>query len=220
MERAAGSKTSVYVGSFTNDYGLLLQKDTKTQTKYFATGNEPGMLANRLSWFYNLKGPSIQLDTACSSSLSALHLACQGLRNGDSDMVGISCLYNSSARTDTNQGLVGGCNLFFNPESMTAMTDLNFLSPDGRCYSFDARANGYSRGEGLGVILIKLVSTALRDGDTIRAVIRATGSNQDGRTPGITQPSYEAQATLIRDTYQAAGLSLSTTRYFEAHGMF
>ncbi|KAK0513792.1 hypothetical protein JMJ35_003514 [Cladonia borealis] len=201
MEKVAGSKTSVYIGSFTNDYGLLLQKDAKTETKHFATGTESGMLANRLSWFYDLKGPSMQLDTACSSSLNALHLACQSLRSGESDM-----------------GLVGGSNLFFNPESMAAMTDLNFLSPDGISYSFDARANGYSRGEGIGIVVIKLLSSAIRDGDTIRAVIRATGSNQDGRTPTITQPSAEAQELLIRDTYSKAGLSLSETRYFEAHG--
>lgn len=101
---------------------------------------------------------------------------------------------------------------------MIAMTGLNFLSPNGKCYSFDARADGYSRGEGFAVVVIKLVSTAIRDGDTIRAIIRSTGSNQDGRTPSITQPSHEAQATLIRDTYDKAGLDLSKTRYFEAHG--
>lgn len=87
MEKVAGSQTSVYIGSFTNDYGLLLQKDIKLRAKYLATGTEAGMLANRLSWFYDFKGPSIQLDTACSSSLNALHLACQSLRNGESSMV-------------------------------------------------------------------------------------------------------------------------------------
>ena len=100
------------------------------------------------------------------------------------------------------------------------MTDLNFLSPDGISYSFDERANGYSRGEGFGVVVVKLLSSALRDGDTIRAIIRSTGSNQDGRTPGITQPSAEAQAALVRDTYHSAGLSLRLTRFFEAHGTY
>lgn len=98
------------------------------------------------------------------------------------------------------------------------MTNLNFLSPDSKCYSFDSRANGYARGEGVGVVILKKLSDAIRDGDTIRAVIRATGSNQDGKTPGITQPSREAQERLIRETYRKAGLSMEPTRFFEAHG--
>ena len=116
------------------------------------------------------------------------------------------------------QGLVGGCNLFFNPDFFTSMTDLNFLSPDGKSYSFDHRANGYSRGEGFGMVVVKPLSLALENGDTIRAVIRATGANQDGRTPGITQPSSKAQEDMIRQTYQNGGLDLSETRFFEAHG--
>ncbi len=101
---------------------------------------------------------------------------------------------------------------------MLGLTDLNFLSPDGKCYCFDKRANGYSRGEGAGIVVLKLLSKAIEDEDTIRAVIRATGSNQDGRTPGITQPSSQAQEALIRDTYCRGGLDMFTTRYFEAHG--
>ena len=116
------------------------------------------------------------------------------------------------------QGIVGGCNLFFNPDTMTPLTNLNFLSPDSRCYSFDHRANGYARGEGFGVVIIKLLSDAIRDDDTIRAVIRATGVNQDGRTTGLTQPSQTAQENLIRATYSAGGLDLKMTRFFEAHG--
>ena len=116
------------------------------------------------------------------------------------------------------QGIVAGCNLFFNPDMSTPLTNLNFLSPDGRCYSFDSRANGYARGEGIGVVIIKRLSDALRDDDTIRAVIRASGANQDGRTPGITQPSQTAQEDLIQATYKAGGLDLHTTRFFEAHG--
>lgn len=95
---------------------------------------------------------------------------------------------------------------------------MGFLSPDSRCYSFDDRANGYARGEGCGVVVIKRVSDAIRDGDTIRAIIRSSGSNQDGHTPGLTQPSRDSQASLIRETYEKAGLDLSTTRFFEAHG--
>jgi acyl transferase domain-containing protein len=112
--------------------------------------------------------------------------------------------------------MVTGCNLAFSPEYFAWMTNLNFLSPDSRCYSFDSRANGYARGEGIGVIILKRLSDALRDGNTIRAVIRSAASNEDGRTPGITQPSSDAQERLIRETYRRAGLSMAHTRYFEA----
>lgn len=98
------------------------------------------------------------------------------------------------------------------------MSNIGFLSPDSRCKSFDHRADGYARGEGVGVMIIKRLSDAIRDGNTIRAVIRSTGANEDGRTPGITQPSRQAQEHLIRETYRRAGLSLAHTRYFEAHG--
>ena len=101
---------------------------------------------------------------------------------------------------------------------MMGLADLDFLSPDSKCYSFDSRANGYARGEGIGIIVVKALSKALEDGDTIRAIIRATGVNQDGRTPGITQPNSKAQESLIRATYAAAGLDMASTRYFEAHG--
>ena len=116
------------------------------------------------------------------------------------------------------QGLVGGCNTIINPESIAAMSNLNFLSPDGRCFSFDHRANGYSRGEGFGFLVIKLLSDAVQNGDTVRAVIRATGANQDGRTPGIIQPSSSAQENLIRETYKAGNIDMTSTRFFEAHG--
>lgn len=100
------------------------------------------------------------------------------------------------------------------------LDNMGFLSPDSCCYSFDDRANGYARGEGCGVLVIKRISDAIRDGDTIRAVIRSTGSNQDGHTPGVTQPNGDSQTSLIRETYEKAGLDFSSTRFFEAHGMF
>jgi len=114
--------------------------------------------------------------------------------------------------------MVAGANLANSPEPYIWMSNVNFLSPDSRCHSFDHRANGYARGEGLGVIVLKRISDAVRDGSTIRAVIRSAGSNEDGRTPGITQPSRKAQENLIRETYRKAGLSMAHTRYFEAHG--
>jgi acyl transferase domain-containing protein len=117
------------------------------------------------------------------------------------------------------QGIVAGCNLIFSLDLTIGLSNMGFLSPDGVCHSFDHRANGYARGEGFGVVVIKRLSDAIRDGDTIRAVIRATGSNQDGNTP-LAQPSKEAQARLISDTYQRAGLDTSETRYVEAHGTY
>ncbi|KAH6683357.1 fatty acid synthase S-acetyltransferase [Halenospora varia] len=200
LEQAVGSNTSVYVGSFMRDYETLLAKDTDMPIKYKSTGVGTSILANRISWFYDFKGPSMALDTACSSSLMALHLACQSIRSGESTMA-----------------IVAGCNLILGPETSIGLSDLSFLSPDSKCYSFDSRANGYSRGEGIGVVVLKALAPAIKN-DTIRAVIRNTGTNQDGRTPGITQPSSEAQEALIRETYQKAGLDMSTTDYFEAHG--
>ncbi|KAF1828904.1 reducing type I polyketide synthase [Decorospora gaudefroyi] len=201
MEQTAGSNTSVHVGCWTREYESLFQRDHELKAGYLATGTGNAMTANRLSWFYDFRGPSTAIDTACSSSLNALHLACQTLRNGEATM-----------------GLVAGCNLFYNADAFAPLTSLNFLGPDSISYSFDHRANGYARGEGFGVVVVKRLADALRDGNTIRAVVRATGVNQDGRTAGITQPSSKAQEALIRDTYARAGLDLKTTRFFEAHG--
>ena len=202
MESLAGSNTSVFMGTFGREYGTFWARDPMQLPKYAGTGTGPALLANRVSWFYDFRGTSITLDTACSSSMNALHLACESLRAGSSDAA-----------------LIGGSNLILNPDTaMIPLTNLGFLSPDGRCYAFDHRANGYARGEGYGVLVLKRLKDAISAGDTIRAVIRATGSNQDGRTPGISQPRAEAQAALIRQTYASAGLPLARTRFFEAHG--
>ena len=114
-------------------------------------------------------------------------------------------------------GLVAGCNIFYNADAITPLTSLHFLGPDSVSYSFDHRVNGYVRGKGLDIVIVKQLSDALRDGETIGADIRATGVNQDGQTPGITQPSSKAQEVLIRETYNRAGLHLKTTRLFQAH---
>lgn len=201
LEELRGSNTSVHTGCFTDDYKLQLIKDPEQMPRYTATGVSLSMLANRLSWFYNLTGPSVNLDSACSSSAMALDQACQLLRSRDCSM-----------------GLVAGCNLTYGSDYETMLTDMSFLSPDNRCFTFDQRANGYARGEGIGVVILKLLSDAIHDGDTIRAVIRSTGANQDGHTPGITQPSSKAQEQLIKQTYLKAGLSMKHTRFFEAHG--
>ncbi|CAI6333724.1 unnamed protein product [Periconia digitata] len=200
-ESVAYSETSVYTGCFTHDYLLQTIKDTDDLPTYGAYGMGAAMLANRISHFYNLMGPSIAVDSACSSSAMALDFAVQSLRTRSSSM-----------------SLVAGSNLLFGPETFAMLSNLNMLSKDSRSYSFDSRANGYSRGEGIAVMLVKRLDDAIRDGNTIRAVIRATGANEDGKTPGITQPSQDAQQLLIKQTYEKAGLSRSLTRYCEAHG--
>ncbi|KAL2784041.1 hypothetical protein BJX66DRAFT_344395 [Aspergillus keveii] len=202
IAQCTGTKTSVYTASFTDDYKSILLDAPDNIPKYAATGLSMSMLANSVSWFYNFTGPSMNIDSACSSSLSALHIACQNLLSGSSEMA-----------------LVGGANLVFHPDFMLIMSNMDFLSPSSRCHSFDHRANGYARGDGISVVILKRLSTALQDNDTIRAVIRATALNQDGRTQGgITQPSGDAQRTLIRETFERARLDMAPVRFFEAHG--
>ncbi|KAG0649046.1 Highly reducing polyketide synthase [Hyphodiscus hymeniophilus] len=198
----AASETSIFVGAFTNDYQKsIIGKDADNILKYVPTGTSNSIMSNRVSWFFDLRGTSLTLDTACSSSLVAFHLACQDLHNKNAKMA-----------------IVSGVNVIHDPESFYRMGAQGFLSPDSRCFSFDHRANGYSRGEGVGTLIIKPLSAALKDGDTIRAVVRGTGVNSDGRTPGITLPSKAAQESLIRSVYASAGLDLKDTGFVEAHG--
>ncbi|KAF7553514.1 hypothetical protein G7Z17_g3559 [Cylindrodendrum hubeiense] len=201
METLSGSNTSCYVGCFSRDYNEMLTHDPETSPVYVSTGNGAAILSNRISYMFNLKGPSLTVDTACSSSLVALHLACQSLRTGES-----------------KSALVGGTNLIFNPDVMIAMSNVHFLGPDAKCHTYDHRANGYSRGEGIAAIYLKPLADAIRDNDTIRAVIRSSVSNQDGRTAGIMLPSREAQEILIRAAYESAGCDPASVGYFEAHG--
>ncbi|KAL2784619.1 hypothetical protein BJX66DRAFT_348187 [Aspergillus keveii] len=201
IEDLINSRTGCYVGCMTNDYEMISLHDIYDIGHPAATGLSEAMTANRVSWFFGLKGPSLTLDTACSSSLYALHLACQSLR-----------------LRETNMSLVTGVNLLINPNTSHQLTAMHMLSPDGISHTFDDRANGYGRGDGIGAIVVKRLSDALRDGDTIRAVIRGSGVNADGKTPSVTQPSSTAQAELINQTYEDAGLDLSETGYFECHG--
>ncbi|KAI0543496.1 putative polyketide synthase [Xylaria curta] len=201
LQDVAGTKTCVFSGCLSPDYVTICHKDTYAPNQYHASGSAINMLANRVSWWFDLRGPSVTVDTACSSSLVALDLACQSIWAGDATM-----------------GLVCGANMMLTPESQLYLNNLGLLSKDSRSYSFDHRANGYGRGEGVGVLIVQPLDEAIRDGRTIRAVIRSTCSNQDGKTLGITQPSKEAQYQLILDTYAKAGLTMDHTRYFEAHG--
>ena len=201
LPQVAGSRTGVYVGVFTHDYYEMLRKDTESLPTFTVHGTASTAMAGRLSWLWDLRGPSFALDTACSSSLVALHLAVQALR-----------------ANETDAALVGGTNLLISPDMFKVASSASFLAPDGRSKAFDDSADGYGRGEGVGVIALKRVEDAIRDGDPIRAVIRTTACNQDGRTPGMTLPSSDAQAALIRDAYNGAGLDMSETGYVEAHG--
>ena len=144
-------------------------------------------MANRISYFFNLHGPSMTIDTGCSGSLVCIHLAAQSLRTGESSLVSDrQCVDVTPTSTNTTpvQAIAAGAGLILTPSTMMPMTALNFLSPDGKCFTFDSRANGYGRGEGIGVVVLKRLSDAVRDNDTIRAVIRASQVNQDGRTTG------------------------------------
>lgn len=198
-----GSQASVFVGLMTADWWDLQTRDTEILSTYAATGTARSIIANRISYFFDLKGPSMTIDTACSSSLVALHQAVQSLRNGES-----------------STAIVAGANLILDPAVYIAESKLHMLSPDSRSRMWDKAADGYARGEGCAAVLLKPLSKAMADGDHIESVIRETGVNSDGRTQGITMPSAAAQAELIRSTYRNAGLDpvVDRCQYFECHG--
>ena len=202
-DRLTGSDTGVFVGISTNDYGqiLLRASDQIDPGMYFGTGNLLNAAAGRLSYVLGLQGPSMAVDTACSSSLVAIHLACQSLRNRECRMA-----------------LAGGANLVLVPEVTVNCCRANMLAPDGRCKTFDAGADGYVRGEGAAVIVLKRLSDALADGDPIVALIRGSAVNQDGRSGGFTAPNELAQQAVIRTALAAAGVAAGDIGYVEAHG--
>ncbi|KAF1922660.1 uncharacterized protein M421DRAFT_10366 [Didymella exigua CBS 183.55] len=200
-----GSDTAVYVGLMTHDFELIKVNDIDYSPTYFATGAATSIASNRLSYFFDWHGPSMTVDTACSSSLVAVHLAVQQLRSGVS-----------------KTAIAAGSNLILSPMNYITESKLSMLSPTGRSRMWDIEADGYARGEGVCVVVLKTLSQALLDGDIIECVIRETGINQDGRTTGITMPSHIAQETLIRETYARAGLDAQKAedrcQFFEAHG--
>lgn len=198
-----GSQVGVFIGCFTLDYKVLqfTESNRHLMSGHTATGAMMTLVANRISHAFDFRGPSVAIDTACSSSLVAVHLACQSLRDGECTIA-----------------LAGGVNVMLKPEYTIAESQAGMLSPDGRCKVFDSNANGYVRGEGAGVVVLKPLSQALADGDPIYAVVRGTAINQDGHTPGITVPSGEAQQALMRECYRRAGVSPGQIQYVEAHG--
>ncbi|KAL4803093.1 hypothetical protein BDV18DRAFT_163154 [Aspergillus unguis] len=201
LPELAGTATSVYSAVFVRDYRDGIIRDEDNLPRFLPTGTGDAMYSNRISHFFDLRGPSFTLDTGCSGGLVALHQGVNSLRSGESDMA-----------------FVCGANLFLNPDMFKALSSVGLVSPDGKSYAFDSRANGFGRGEGIATLVIKRLSDAIAAGDPIRAVVRESGLNQDGKTETITTPSEEAQVALIRDCYRRAGLNPRDTQYFEAHG--
>jgi acyl transferase domain-containing protein/acyl carrier protein len=203
-ESLAGTDVGVFVGGFTLDYQLLQNQGRASRYRFkthSATGMMMTMLANRISFAFDFRGPSMTIDTACSSSLVAVHLAALSIWNGECDLA-----------------LAGGVNIMIGPNTAIAESKSGFLSPDGRCKAFDQSADGYARGEGGAVVVIKPLGQALRDGDEIYAQILGTAVSQDGRTDSITVPSAEAQEAAIRKALRRAGIQPNEVGYVEAHG--
>ncbi|WP_328467272.1 non-ribosomal peptide synthetase/type I polyketide synthase [Streptomyces sp. NBC_00448] len=199
----AGREVGVYVGAFTLDYKILQFADLgfDSLSAHTATGTMMTMVSNRISHCFDFRGPSVSIDTACSSSLVALHLARQSLLRGETDLA-----------------LAGGTLLHLAPQYTIAETKGGFLSPAGWSRAFDAAADGYVRAEGVGVVALKRLADALRDGDPVHAVVLGSGVNQDGRTDGITVPNPDAQIALIRRVCAEAGMQPGGLQYVEAHG--
>ncbi|WP_168211339.1 type I polyketide synthase [Actinosynnema sp. ALI-1.44] len=194
----AGSRTGVFVGVVVNDYDRV---STSNRDIYTVTGNGHSFPAGRLSYQFDLQGPSMTVDTACSSSLVAVHLACRSLRDGESEMA-----------------LAGGVNLMLDPDMTGMLVTSGALSPDGRCRTFDSHANGYVRGEGCGMLVLKRLSDAEAAGDPVLAVIRGSSVNSDGRSSGITAPNVSAQKSLLRQAVHDAQVSGEDIGYVETHG--
>lgn len=197
----SGSRTGVYLGVSNNDYGRALYAHTELIDAYFSTGNAYSVVAGRLSYFLGLQGPAVVVDTACSSSLVALHQACQALRLGECDMA-----------------LAGAVNLILTPEMNINFSRARMMAADGRCKTFDAAADGYVRGEGCAVLVLRRLSDAVADGDRVLAVVRGSALNQDGRSGGLTAPNGPAQEAVLREALASARVPAAAIGYVEAHG--
>lgn len=198
-EQLLGSRTGVFMGAMWSPAGI--HGDASAIAPHTATGQDTSILSARVSYFLGLNGPSLTVNTACSSSLVAVHLACQSLRSGESQLA-----------------FAGGVNLLLSPESSIAMSKFGAMSPDGRCKAFDAGANGYVRGEGGGLVVLKPLARAIADGDTVQGVIVASAVNNDGMSNGLTAPSPQAQEDVLSDSYARAGIAPAAVQYVETHG--
>ncbi|BBX16457.1 hypothetical protein MDUV_13170 [Mycolicibacterium duvalii] len=195
------TQTGVFAGACVSEYAFLSTAHLSQVDSWSGTGGALSIIANRVSYYFDLRGPSVTVDTACSSSLVAIHLACQSLRSGDA-----------------NLALAGGVNLVLAPAVTRSLDRAQALSKSGRCHAFDARADGFVRGEGAGVAVLKRLSDAVRDGDRVLAVIRGSAVNQDGRSNGLMAPNPAAQMAVLRSAYAAAGVEPREVDYVEAHG--
>ena len=199
--RLRGSRCGVFIGLASTDYGYRLADDLAAIGSNTATGCTASIAANRLSYFYDLRGPSFVVDSACSSALVAFHQACQAILHGESDLA-----------------LTGAINLHLHPFGFIIFSKASMLSAGGRCRPFDAAADGYARSEGGGLFVLKDYDRARRDGDRILAVVAHTAINSDGHKSGLTVPSSQAQERLLEEAYTAAGIDPETIAYIEAHG--
>lgn len=197
----SGTSTGVFVGISSFDYCIDRFGDPDSLDIYATTGSAHSIAANRLSYFYDLRGPSVAIDTACSSSLVAVHTACRSLLAGESDLA-----------------LAGGVNLILSPEITVSFSKAGIMAPDGRCKTFDAAADGYARGEGCAMVFLKRLSEAIRDDDPILAVICGSAANHDGRSNGLTAPSGPSQEAVLIRALEAARLHPHEIDYVEAHG--
>ncbi len=201
VEKLAQTRTGVYTAIMVHDYIRLSLASIDRIEPHSATGVGGCFYPNRLSYFYDLHGPSLLMDSACSGSLAAIHLACQSLRLGESDLA-----------------VAGGVNVICTPHASISLSSMGALSPTGRCHTFDAAADGYARGEGCGMVVLKRLSEAQKDGDRVYATIRGSSMNHGGRTSGLTVPNGDAQEQLIRDALKNARVAAEHISYVEAHG--
>ena len=197
----AETQTGVFAGACLGEYGFLASEDLSQVDAWSGTGGALSIIANRVSYFFDLRGPSVTVDTACSSSLVAVHLACQSLRTGDS-----------------NLALAAGVNLLLSPAVTRSFDQAGAMSPTGRCHAFDAAADGFVRGEGCGVVVLKRLGDAVRDGDRVLAVVRGSAVNQDGRSNGLMAPNPAAQMAVLRAACANAGVQPRDVDFVEAHG--
>lgn len=200
-EMLAGSRTGVFAGVYNYEFGSLSCRNLEDIDSFTGTGTALNAVAGRLSYLFDLRGPSVVVDTACSSSLVAVHLACQSLQAGECDAA-----------------LAGGVNVMLGPVSLIPSSKMRMLAPDGRCKTFDARADGVGISEGCGVVVLKRLPDALACGDPILGVIRGSAVNQDGRSNGLTAPNVEAQRDVLRKALEYAGVACGSVHYVEAHG--
>ena len=202
-EQLQGSQTGIFMGICFEDYSRfsINSGDPSKMDAYSSLGNTRSIAAGRLAYFFGFNGPAFFLDTSCSSSLLSVHLACQSLRLGE-----------------CNLALAGGVNLMLTPEATIGFCKLKALSVDGRCKTFDASANGYARGEGCGIVVLKRLSDAVAEGNRIYALIRGSAVNHDGRSNGLTAPNGSAQEALIRQALKNARVDPNQIQYVEAHG--